>query len=140
MVMPVAHHEALLGVVGGAPLSSSNRSMQYVLDRAANGPRPHQRIRDAILLSWRRSADAGLVPSEIHAPFHPDVDTGGRLRWAAAPAMAAVSRDLGAIEVALLLTDSHGQIVERWAFARAAQSMDRIGAAVGFVCDEALVG
>jgi DNA-binding CsgD family transcriptional regulator len=114
--------------------------MRYVLDRLADGPRGRRRVSDAILQSWRRSADAGLLPREIHAPYDPDVDTDGRLRWAAAPAMAAVSGDLAGVEVALLLADSRGHVIERWAPARMGSAMDRLGAAAGFVCLEDVVG
>ena len=114
--------------------------MQYVLDRLADGPRGQRSVSDAILLSWRRSADAGLVPHEIRAPYDPDVDADGRLRWAAAPGMAAVSADLAGVEVALLLADSRGHVIERWTPVGMASAMDRIGAAAGFVCGEAEVG
>jgi DNA-binding CsgD family transcriptional regulator len=116
--------------------------MQYVLDRLAAGPRGQRRVSDAILASWRRCADAGLVPYEIRAPYDMDTDSDGRLRWAVAPAMAGVSADLAGVdaEVALLLADERGHVIERWAPARAASAMDRIGAAAGFVCEEAVVG
>ena len=114
--------------------------MRYVLDRLADGPRGRRGVSAAILSSWRRSADAGLVPCEIRVPYDPDVDDGGRLRWAAAPAMAAVGADLAGIEVALLLADARGHLVERWTPARTAAAMDRLGAAAGFVCAEAVVG
>jgi DNA-binding CsgD family transcriptional regulator len=114
--------------------------MRYVLDRLADGPRGQRRISDAILRSWRRSADAGLIPHQIRAPYDPDIDTGGRLRWAASPGMAAVSGDLAEIDAALLLTDARGHVIERWASARTSSAMDQIGAAAGFVCDESIVG
>jgi DNA-binding CsgD family transcriptional regulator len=114
--------------------------MRYVLDRLAEGPRGRRRVSETILQSWRRSADAGLVPQQIHAPYDPDVDADGRLRWASAPAMAAVSGDLAGVEVALLLADDRGHVIERWAPARTASAMDRLGAAAGFVCQEELVG
>jgi len=128
------------GAVSKAAVSGADNSMQYVLDRLADGPRGQQRISDAILLSWRRSADAGLIPHEIRAPYDPDVDAGGRLRWAAEPGMATVSGDLEGVEVALLLADDRGHVIERWAPAGTASAMDRIGAAAGFVCDEGVVG
>ncbi|WP_370128025.1 LuxR C-terminal-related transcriptional regulator [Streptacidiphilus sp. EB103A] len=131
------------GVVSDAAAlvaDGADRSLQYVLDRLADGPRGQRSISDAILQSWRRSAEAGLVPQRIHAPYDPDVDADGRLRWAAAPGMAAVSADLAGVEVALLLADSRGHVIERWTPASAASAMDRIGAAAGFVCDEAVVG
>ena len=131
------------GVVSDAAVlvaDGPDTSLRYVLDRLADGPRGQRSVSDAILLSWRRSADAGLVPHEIHAPYDPDVDADGRLRWAAAPGMAAVSADLAGVEVALLLADGRGHVIERWTPASAASAMDRIGAAAGFVCDEAVVG
>jgi DNA-binding CsgD family transcriptional regulator len=121
-------------------VSTADRSMQYVLDRHADGPRRHDRISDAIRTSWRRSANAGLIPNEIRAPYDSDIDGDGLLRWAAAPTMAAVSSDLAAVEVALLLTDDRGHVIERWASASTASAMDHIGAAPGFVCEEAVVG
>jgi transcriptional regulator of acetoin/glycerol metabolism/DNA-binding CsgD family transcriptional regulator len=123
-----------------ASVPDADNSMRYVLERFADGPRGRLRVSDAILRSWRRSADAGLVPYKIHAPYDPDVDSGGRLRWAAAPGMAAVSEDLGDVEIALLLADGRGHVVERWASTRTALAMDRLGAAPGFVCDERIVG
>jgi len=128
------------GGTGGVVVSDADSSMRYVLDRLAEGPRGRRRVSDAVLQSWRRSADAGLVPREIHAPYAPDVDDDGRLRWASAPGMAAVSGDLAGVEVALLLADSRGHVIERWAPARAASTMDRLGAAAGFLCSEDVVG
>lgn len=126
--------------VGSGAVAVADSSMRYVLDRLAEGPPGRRRVSDAILRSWRRSADAGLVPQRIHAPYDPDVDTDGRLRWAAAPAMAAASDDLAGVEVALLLADGRGHVVERWAPAGMGLSMDRLGAAAGFVCREDVVG
>ena len=128
------------GTVSKAAVSGADNSMQYVLDRLADGPHGQQGISDAILQSWRRSADAGLIPYEIRAPYEPDVDAGGRLRWAAEPGMATVSGDLDGVEVALLLADDRGHVIERWTPAGMAAAMDRIGAAAGFVCDESAVG
>jgi DNA-binding CsgD family transcriptional regulator len=115
-------------------------SLRYVLDRLTDGPHGQQTVSDAIMQSWRRSADAGLIPFEIRAPYDPDVDADGRLRWAAAPGMAAVRDDLAGVGVALLLADGRGHVIERWAWPGTAAVMDRVGAAAGFVCDEALVG
>jgi DNA-binding CsgD family transcriptional regulator len=136
----VADRRERSSVLGDAAVSDADNSMRYVLDRLADGPRGQRRVSDTILQSWRRSADAGLVPHEIRAPYDPDVDADSRLRWAAAPAMAAVSGDLEGVGVALLLADGRGHVVERWATARTASAMDRIGAAAGFVCDEGVVG
>jgi DNA-binding CsgD family transcriptional regulator len=57
------------------------------------------------------------APSTVEKPTHqvvriPDL----RLHRAAAPAMAAVHRDLGELEVALLLTGRLGRVIDRWAW------------------------
>ncbi|WP_178132641.1 LuxR C-terminal-related transcriptional regulator [Phytohabitans rumicis] len=51
-----------------------------------------------------------------------------------------MSGDLAGVEVALLLADGRGHVVERWAPARMGLAMDRLGAAAGFVCREEVVG
>jgi transcriptional regulator of acetoin/glycerol metabolism len=121
-------------------MSAAETSLRYVLDRLADGPDREQPVSAAVLLSWRRSAAAGLVPSAVHAPYDPDVDAGGRLHHAVTPAMAAVSADLAGVDVALLLTDARGHVIDRWASLPTATVMDRIGAAPGYVCEEAVVG
>ncbi|HEX5121488.1 MAG TPA: LuxR C-terminal-related transcriptional regulator [Pseudonocardiaceae bacterium] len=122
------------------PVSTADTSLRYVLDRLADGPHRAQTVSAAVLRSWRRSAEAGLIPRDIHAPYDPDVDVDGRLHWAAAPGMAAVCADLPDVEAALLLADGRGHVIARWASSHTATVMDRIGAAPGFVCEEAVVG
>lgn len=119
---------------------AADTSLRYVLDRLADSPHSDQPVSDTVLLSWRRSAAAGLVPNAVHAPYDPDVDVDGRLHRAAAPAMAAVNSDLAGVDVALLLTDPRGHVIDRWASLPTATAMDRIGAAPGYVCEEAVVG
>jgi transcriptional regulator of acetoin/glycerol metabolism/DNA-binding CsgD family transcriptional regulator len=121
--------------------ASAVDSLRHVLARVEDSPDRGQTISGAIRLSWQRSAEAGLVPDEIRAPYDPDIDADSRLRWAAAPAMAAVSADLPDLPYALLLTDRRCHVIERWTrTARTGLLMDAIGAAAGFVCDEATVG
>jgi DNA-binding CsgD family transcriptional regulator len=91
--------------------------------------------------SWIRSAEAGLRPDRISAPYDPDIDDDGELHWAAAPVMAAVSDDLDDTTVALLLTDIHAHVIDRWTDSCAtAMFMDGFGAAPGFICDDRVVG
>lgn len=116
-------------------------AVQHVLDRVEQGGHGPGAVSEAIQHSWRRSADAGLPPGHVSVPFDPDVDSDGRLRWAAAPALTAVSSDLGDLPVALLLSDHNGHLVERWVGSRKTSDlMDNIGAAPGYVCREELVG
>lgn len=116
-------------------------AVQYVLDRVEHGGHRSGAVSEAIQLSWQRSADAGLPPDHVPVPFDPDLDDDSRLRWAAAPALTAVSADLAEVPVALLLSDHTGHLVERWAgSAKTSDLMDNIGAAPGYVCREELVG
>jgi len=115
--------------------------LQHVLDRVDSSVFRKDPISDAIRASWERSAARGLRPDLIHPPYDGDVDNDSRLRWAAAPAMTAVSADLPDIRGALLLTDHRVHVIERWTrTARTALQMDAVGAAPGFFCDEAIIG
>jgi DNA-binding CsgD family transcriptional regulator len=116
-------------------------AIRHVLDRVDETEFRAYPISDAVRRSWQRSASRGLTPESIRAPYDPDVDSDGRLRWAAAPAMAAVSADLPDMPIALLLTDHRVHVIERWApTAHHAVLMDSIGAAPGFICAEDVVG
>jgi DNA-binding CsgD family transcriptional regulator/transcriptional regulator of acetoin/glycerol metabolism len=117
------------------------KALTHVLDRINDTDNRGEPINDAVRQSWRRAAQAGLQPELIHPPYDPNVDQDGRLRWAAAAAMTAVSADLPDMPAALLLTDHRVHVIERWTrTARAAVQMDRFGAAPGFFCADAIVG
>jgi len=117
------------------------RALNHVLARVANSSHADDPIGDDVRASWAQSAAAGLQPDLIHPPYDADVDDDSKLRWAAAPAMTAVSADLPDIRSALLLTDSRVHVIERWTgTARTALQMDTVGAAPGFFCDESIIG
>ena len=121
--------------------STSASALQHVLDRVEQSGRRPAAVPDSIQLSWERCAGSGLAPDHVAVPFDSDVDADSRLSWAAGPAMTAVSDALADEPVALLLTDSRGHVVQRFAGStRTADVMDDIGAAPGFVCREELVG
>jgi transcriptional regulator of acetoin/glycerol metabolism len=125
----------------GATTAQAGDPLQYVLDRVENRGRRPGEVSDAIQLSWQRSAEAGLIPDKVHAPYDPGIDAEGRLRWAAAPSMTAVSVDMHDLRASLLLTDSRGQVLARWTgSSKAADLMDDIGGSPGFVCSEKAVG
>ncbi|GAA1521248.1 LuxR C-terminal-related transcriptional regulator [Kribbella lupini] len=116
-------------------------AVQHVLDRVESGGHRSGTVSEAIQRSWQRSADAGLPADHVAVPFDADVDNDGRLRWAAAPVLAAVSADLSDLPVALLLSDHTGHLVERWtSSSKTSDLMDTIGAAPGYLCREELVG
>jgi len=124
-----------------AARQAGSRAVQHVLDRVEHSGHGPGAVSEAIQLSWQRSADAGLPADHVAVPFNPDVDKDGRLRWAAEPALAAVSADLADLPVALLLSDHTGHLVERWTgTGKTSDLMDGIGAAPGYVCREELVG
>ena len=122
-----------------APTSGS--ALQRVLDRVEESGRPPHAVPDPIHRSWERCAGAGIDPDHVAVPFEPDVEADSRLSWAAGPAMTAVSEALADEPVALLLADQRGHVVQRAVGStKAADVMDGIGAAPGFVCREELVG
>ena len=122
-----------------APTSGS--ALQHVLDRVEESGRPPDAVPDPIHRSWERCAGAGINPDHVAVPFEPDVEADSRLSWAAGPAMTAVSEALADEPVALLLADQRGHVVQRAVGStRAADIMDNIGAAPGFLCREELVG
>jgi transcriptional regulator of acetoin/glycerol metabolism len=121
--------------------TTSGSALQHVLDRVEESGRPPGAVPDSIHLSWARCAGAGITPRHVAVPFEADIDADSRLAWAAAPAMNAVSVALADEPVALLLTDTRGQIVQRFVGSpNTSNLMDNIGAAPGFVCREELVG
>lgn len=121
--------------------AAGHGALYYVRTRIEDAGFADADIADAVRASWRRAAAAGLRPESIHPPYDADVDDDTKLRWAAAPAMTAVSADLPDIRSALLLTDRRSHVIERWTRTpHAALHMDAVGAAPGFFCDEATVG
>jgi transcriptional regulator of acetoin/glycerol metabolism len=116
-------------------------ALRHVLARVADSADGASPVSNVVRDSWGRAAQAGLKPDRIHAPYDPDIDHDSRLRWAAAPVLTAVSCDLPDLPVALLLTDQRSHVIGRWTrTAHHALLMDAVGAAPGFVCDEALIG
>jgi len=127
-------------VTGRQPADTAG-ALRHVLARIANSAEATSPVSNLVRDSWQRAAKAGLVPSQIHAPYDPDIDDDSRLRWAAAPVFTAVSADLPDLPVALLLTDRRSHVIERWTrTAHHGLLMDAVGAASGFICDEARIG
>jgi transcriptional regulator of acetoin/glycerol metabolism/DNA-binding CsgD family transcriptional regulator len=119
----------------------TGQSLQYVLDRIAGRGKSSGTVKEDIRQSWQRSAQAGLIPNQVHATLDPDVELDGRLHWAAAPGLIAVAAEMTELPIALLLADSKAHLVDRWvALPQTRDFMDSIGAAPGYVCREEMVG
>ena len=98
-------------------------------------------MRTDIIVSWRRSAGAGLRPEILEVPFHEDVDARGRLACAAGPIIARIGEDLGGSGIGLLLTDERGLVIDRQTPDHSTVVLlDRIHLAPGFGYGETMVG
>jgi DNA-binding CsgD family transcriptional regulator len=85
--------------------------------------------------------DAGLRPDEIDAPFEADVDTETPLVHAAAPVLDQLALDLQGARVAVVLTNSRAQVVDRRASERWIEdTLDRVSLRPGYVYAEDVVG
>jgi transcriptional regulator of acetoin/glycerol metabolism len=98
-------------------------------------------VRDVITASWRRALD-NQVGVEAPAPVYvADRDEESLLSHSATPVLANLSAELAAHPVAILLTDAHGLVVNRFSTDRALNSgLDRISLAPGYSYAEESVG
>ncbi|MCU1675602.1 MAG: transcriptional regulator [Frankiales bacterium] len=116
-------------------------TVRALLERAHDGGLNVDRMSDDILVSWRRSAGAGLDPETFDVPFDGDVDDGGRLAWASGAVLDRVAVDLKDVKIGLVLTDARGLVVARRAVDRPTRGLfDAIQLAPGFVYGEDQVG
>jgi transcriptional regulator of acetoin/glycerol metabolism len=115
-------------------------TVKALLDRAGDAGSATG-VRDDIVGSWRRSADAGLRPEVLDVPFHADVDDRGRLAWAATPVLSHLAADLDGTPMGLLLTDERGLVLARHTGNQGAvDRLDEIRLAPGFDYGEDRVG
>jgi DNA-binding CsgD family transcriptional regulator len=124
----------------GQPDGSSS-TVRALVERARQAGVEPGPMRGPIVGSWRRSARAGLSPDSFSVPFDSDVDTGGRLAWAADAVLSRLAADLDGTRIGLVLTDDRGSVVDRRAADRATVALlDEIQLAPGFKYEEELVG
>jgi transcriptional regulator of acetoin/glycerol metabolism/DNA-binding CsgD family transcriptional regulator len=98
-------------------------------------------VRAEIGESWARSLDKGLHPDRFDVPFLSDPDTESAPMRSASVVLSGVAEDLEGTPVGLLLTDSRGQVVARWASGRRLRAdFDNISLAPGFDYSETAVG
>jgi transcriptional regulator of acetoin/glycerol metabolism len=97
--------------------------------------------RDEIRASWERCALLGLHPERFVVPYNADLETDGRLNWAAGPVVDHVADDLTGAPMGLLLTDQRGHVLVRKSGGHTVSNrLDQIQLAPGFMYGEESVG
>jgi DNA-binding CsgD family transcriptional regulator len=116
-------------------------ALREVVERFDEAVREDDAPRDEIRASWERCVLLGLHPERFVVPYNADVDSEGRLSWAAGPVIDHVADDLTGTPMGLLLTNQHGQVLVRKSGGHAVgDHLDHIQLAPGFVYSEEIVG
>jgi transcriptional regulator of acetoin/glycerol metabolism/DNA-binding CsgD family transcriptional regulator len=120
---------------------SSALALREVVERFDEAAGKDDAPRDEIRASWQRCVLLGLHPERFVVPYNADLDTAGRLSWAAGPVIDHVADDLTGTPMGLLLTDHRGQVLVRKSGGHAVgDHLDDIQLAPGFVYSEEIVG
>jgi transcriptional regulator of acetoin/glycerol metabolism/DNA-binding CsgD family transcriptional regulator len=121
--------------------NSRPESLRSALDAMLRGGELRAEVRDDIWTSWRRSLISGLTPERFTVPHTEDGDRDGLLVRAARPVLSSLTDDLASTNLGLVLTDSDGDILDRWVPEQSLGSrFDRVHLAPGFVYTEPAVG
>jgi DNA-binding CsgD family transcriptional regulator len=97
--------------------------------------------REAIVASWQRTLSHGLRPDRVHAPYIAATSPSERVARAALPVITGLADDLVGTELAVVLSDDKGRIIDRRANGRQGiRRLDRICLAPGFSWAESDVG
>jgi transcriptional regulator of acetoin/glycerol metabolism/DNA-binding CsgD family transcriptional regulator len=122
-------------------LSSTPEGLRAALDALLHDGERRATVRENIWASWHRSASSGLSPERFAAPHLDDTDHDEVLVRAARPVLDALTEDLALTNVGLVLTDRHGDILDRAVPERSLRrQFDRVNLAPGFVYAEPAVG
>jgi transcriptional regulator of acetoin/glycerol metabolism len=98
-------------------------------------------VRPEIVASWRRSVSADVHRDRFDVPYEPDAGEAERLGRAAGPILQHLMNDFASTAMCLVLTDTHGRIVERMVEDSSLRSrLDGIMLAPGFRYEEDHVG
>ena len=121
--------------------NSGPEAMRAALDALLHDGEPVASVRGNIWASWRRSATSGLSPERFAAPRTDDGDHDGVLVRAARPVLDSLVEDLASTNVGLVLSDSRGDILDRWVPERSLGTrFDQVDLAPGFGYAEPAVG
>ncbi|HEY2172577.1 MAG TPA: GAF domain-containing protein [Mycobacteriales bacterium] len=104
-------------------------------------PTEPNRVRPAILASWRRSRDLSVAADKIELPYLRDPELDTELTRSAEPVLRRLLEQLDGQPVSIILTDPSGVVLSR----RTADSdlerhLDRVQLARGFSYNEQFVG
>src|SRR5215472_6347593 len=123
------------------PPDGASPALHAVLARSEGAGSTPSPLRDEIVRSWERCARAGLRPDRFEVPYDADVDSRGRLCWAAGPVLDGVGDDLDGTGVGLLLTDQRARVLaRRVADHDTARLLDRVQLAPGYGYREEQIG
>src|SRR5262249_60144957 len=91
------------------PPDGASPALRAVLARSEGAGSTPSPLRDEIVRSWERCARAGLRPDRFEVPYDADVDSRGRLCWAAGPGLDGVGDDLEGSGVGPARTDQRAR-------------------------------
>jgi sigma-54 dependent transcriptional regulator, acetoin dehydrogenase operon transcriptional activator AcoR len=129
--------------------------MGSVSDRAASLARAREafltsgdlgsdKVRQAILTSWRRSRFWGVDVDQIDLPYRDDigdVDDNNRLIQAARPVLDRLEQELSGARMSVILTDAQAWVLDRRAGEPSLNSyLDKVLLAPGFTYAEKVIG
>ncbi|MFI2436709.1 SpoIIE family protein phosphatase [Streptomyces sp. NPDC018693] len=110
-------------------------------ERFLAGARVEADVRSSVLDSWKRCRSAGLEPHRLLIPYTPDVTLGDRLRRAAEPVLRKLADSLCDVNMAIVLCDARGRMVQRYVGDRRLRDrLDEVRFAPGFDASEQAVG
>jgi DNA-binding CsgD family transcriptional regulator len=98
-------------------------------------------VRPEIVASWERSMGSDLDPRRFEVPHDSQPHVDDRFQRAARPVLARLRDDLETTSMGIVLSNAHGDIVDRYTHDRVLQAhLDRISLAPGFSYAENLIG
>ena len=117
------------------------RRLRDALERLAGTGEVPRVVRPEIAESWTRSLNHGLHPEHFAVPFIADPDAETATARNARKVLQRLAEDLEGTDVGVLLTNSAGQVVARWASGRRVrEDLDNISLAPGFDYGETFAG
>ncbi|HEV3266019.1 MAG TPA: LuxR C-terminal-related transcriptional regulator [Acidimicrobiales bacterium] len=122
-------------------MATDGSDLRHALEELLSAGSTGARLRPEIAASWQRSKSFDLHPDRFEVAFDSEPDPDDRLVRAARPVLDSLVEDLDSIKMSLVLSDRHGNILDRLVGDRPLLArLDRIMLAPGFRYDEGQVG